>query len=350
MSLFKELRSGLRNLNVHKSLSRDLHAINEFYLTPKEREKLTAMGRLQRWVYRVLWLAVSILAKLSIFRRLLLLISLYLLLFAIHNFTKLISGYAVLFLILLLELKDKLLAHDELKAGRAIQEALRPQQCPTVAGWDVFLSSQSANEVGGDLVDCLELDEQHTAFMVGDVSGKGLPAALLAAQLQAGVEALVSHMSSLPDLAAKLNKLYCRNELKNNFISFIFLQTTAKNSKIEYVNAGHLPPIFIHAGKATELQKGGLALGLSPRQAYKKESVTPALDDVLVIYTDGVTEARNEAGDFYGEKRLFRLLESLAAGAAANIGQGIIDDIESFSGDAGRSDDVTLMILKRTEA
>lgn len=348
-SLLTEFRAAVRGLKLRKSLSYDLHSIYEFYLTPKEREKLAAMGKLQKWVYRVIWFAVSILSKLSIFRRLLLLLSLYLLLFDMQNLTKLIAGYAVLFLILLLELKDKLLAHDELQAGRAIQEALRPQHCPVVEGWDVFLSSQSANQVGGDLLDCLKIDEQHTGFMVGDVSGKGLPAALLMAQLQASVQALVSHIPSMSQLATQLNALYCRNDLKNNFISFIFLKTTSKSGLVDYVNAGHLPPVLIHGGKANELQKGGLALGLSPRQSYKKESVTLTKGDALLIYTDGVTEARNEQGKFYGEERLFRLLESLGQGSASFIGQSIISDLKAFSGDAGRSDDMTIMIIKRTE-
>ena len=154
------------------SFYQDVRSIYEFYLPPNERAKLNSMGLFKRSLYRSAWFIKSILSKLSLSRRFLLLISFFLL-FSSEDQSRFFVGYALVVVILLLELKDKLLAHDELKAGRAIQEAMRPQECPELEGWDAFLFSQSANEVGGDLVNCLQANDSRTCFMVGDVSGKG---------------------------------------------------------------------------------------------------------------------------------------------------------------------------------
>ncbi len=345
---FALVRKDLREINFRTLFFRDVRSIYYFYLTPQDREKLAAMGWMRRWLYRILWFAKSIFFKLSVMRRLLLLFSLYLII-DVQNQSRMTAGYALIFIILLLELKDKLLAHDELKAGRVIQEALRPQQCPELCGWDIFLYSESANEVGGDLINCLPIDDDHTGFMVGDVSGKGLGAALLMAQLQASVEALISHIKSLPKLAVQLNQLYCRENLANQFISFIFLQATPKSGKISFVNAGHLPPIVVGRNGLKELGKGGLALGLSHKTNYKEESVTLHSGDLLVVYTDGVTEARNPEGEFYGDTRFLQLLSTPPAPSASSLGQAIVHDVEKFAQNAGRNDDLTLMILKRTE-
>ena len=344
---FRDLFWPRHTKNNRTSFYRDVRSIYEFYLPQKERAKLNSMGWFKRSTYRSIWFVKSILSKLSVSRRFLLLLSVFFL-FSSQDESRFYIAFALVVIILLLELKDKLLAHDELKAGRAIQEAMRPQKRTELEGWDIFLYSQSANEVGGDLVNCLNINEDHTGFMVGDVSGKGLGAALLMAQLQASVEALIAHIPKLPQLVVQLNKLYCREDLQQNFISFILLQAAANKGRIDYVNAGHLPPMIISKGRVTEMEKGSLALGLSPTTKYKQESIVLGPGDMLVVYTDGVTEARNEKGEFYSDERFFHFLESLSTGSSANLGQAVINDVENFSGKAERNDDLTLMILRRT--
>jgi hypothetical protein len=136
---FGTIRRDLKETNLKTSL-RDLRAVYEFYLSAKERQELATMGWFRRWLYRVFWIIINILKKLSPFRALLLLLSI-IFLFDMENRSRMLAGYLVLFLILLLELKDKLLAHDELKAGRAVQAALRPQSCPSMSGWDAFIGN-----------------------------------------------------------------------------------------------------------------------------------------------------------------------------------------------------------------
>lgn len=348
--VFNTLRELFQQTIGRTSLRRDLESIYQFYLSSKEREQLAAMSPPKRTWFRVLWFLKSILLKLSTVRRLLLIISLFLLL-APNQQSHPFWAFFVLFLILVLELKDKLLAHDELRAGQAVQAALRPHACPGIAGWDVFFYTRSANHVGGDLIDCFEVKQDQYAFTMGDVSGKGLAAALLMAQMQASVHALAlqnPHDVSLPALVGKLNRLYCRAGLANSFISFIYLQLEPNSDIIHFTNAGHLPPLLISNRQIRELEKGGTALGLMDKAEYKEESVTLQKEDCLFIYTDGVTEARNELGEFYGEGRLWRELREHAGESARILGERIVAYLDLFVAQTPRSDDATLLILKRT--
>lgn len=343
---FGTIRRDLRDTNLKTSLGKDLRAIYEFYLSPNERAKLAAMGWFRRWLYRVLWFLKNIVTKLSAIRRLLLLLSIVLA-FSYNDPSKMNIGFVILFAVLLLELKDKLLAHDELQAGRAVQAALRPKRCPQLSGWDAWFFTRSANDVGGDLVDCIQLEEDKFGFMIGDVSGKGLGAALLMAQLQASVHALAPSAKSIPKLVSQLNELYCRGGLSNSFISFIYLDVRPDSGKVRFVNAGHLPPVVIRSGELQEFEKGDVALGLEPKARFHEEQIDLNPLDWLIVYTDGVTEARNNKGDFWGEDPFYALLRNLHSHSSHEIGERIIKAVDEFVGDAIRNDDLTFFILKR---
>ncbi|MBN1561950.1 serine/threonine-protein phosphatase [candidate division KSB1 bacterium] len=348
--LFKDffgmIRKDLKETNLKTSLGRDLRAVYEFYLSAKEREELAKMGWFRRWLYRVFWIIINILKKLSPFRRLLLLLSI-ILLFDTENSSRMLGGYIVLFIVLLLELKDKLLARDELKAGRAVQAALRPESCPTISGWDTFFYTRSANDVGGDLVDCIQLNDDRFGFMLGDVSGKGLGAALLMAQLQASVHALAPLTKSISKLVTQLNDLYCRGGLSNSFISFIYFDIRPNSGKLTFVNAGHMPPVIIRNSTLQEWSKGDAALGLEKKAKYREETLNLDANDLLIVYTDGLTEARNDRGDFWGEERFFTLLPTLTKLDCKSMGEKIVQAVDAFIGNAVRSDDLTFLIVKR---
>ena len=331
------------------SLRRDLESIYLFYLSSKEREQLAAMSLFKRAWFLFLWFFKSILAKLSVVRRLLLIIAVVLL-FAPEKNPRPLASFFLLFIVLVLELKDKLLAHDELRAGQAVQSALRPHECPNIDGWDVFFYTRSANHVGGDLIDCFRLTSDRFAFTLGDVSGKGLAAALLMAQLQAGVHVLAHQNAegTLPLLVEQLNRHYCRSELASSFISFIYLQVEPSSGIIRFVNAGHLPPLLVSSQSVRELAKGGPALGLSVLSKFTEQTVELEKEDFLFVYTDGVTDARNDLGDFYGDERLLRNLREYSADSARALGERIVTNIDLFVGQTPRSDDATLLILKRT--
>jgi sigma-B regulation protein RsbU (phosphoserine phosphatase) len=258
----------------------------------------------------------------------------------------LLSGAIILF-ILMLELKDKLLAKEELEAGRAVQNALMPPRSPEVPGWRLWLYTRSANEVGGDLVDFVRIHDRRYGVAVGDVAGKGLRAALMTAKLQATLNALVSESSSLRTFIAKLNRIFCRDCLPNLFASLLFVEFRADSGKVRLVNAGHLPPLLVRGSNVTPLQKGGVALGLMPATRFTEQSLNLRKNDLLFIYSDGLTDAQNEAGEFFGEQRLLGLLSALKDSSADQIGEALITHVNRFMGEARAADDLSIAILKR---
>jgi phosphoserine phosphatase RsbU/P len=222
--IWKEVqRHGFR-----RTINRTFVELQDFYLDADARERLPAMGKVRRAIYLVTRLLKSLFFKLTPARRILFALSVVLMLQATsverHGETTHISihfpflGIVTLLLILMLELKDKLVARSELEAGRSVQRALMPDQSPKVPGWDVWLFTRSANDVGGDLVDYMPVDNQRFGIALGDVAGKGLPAALLMAKLQATLRALAVEETSLVTLGQKTNRILCRDGLPNRFV------------------------------------------------------------------------------------------------------------------------------------
>ncbi len=307
------------------------------------------MKPIKRVGYLLVWFFRSIFQKLSPVRRLLLFLA-FLFMLGLGGEPQPFSAFCLIFLILVLELKDKLLAHDELRAGKAVQTALRPAECPDISGWEVFFHSASANHVGGDLVDCFPYGDG-VAFTFGDVSGKGLAAALLMAQIQASARILAqqNNGASAAKWVQELNRFYCRQRLASTFISFIFLPLRPNCGEIALVNAGHHPPLLLRDGEVSELPKGGPALGLTPRTLYSEISIHLDKGDALALYTDGVTDARNAAGEFFGDERLLNLLRRRWGESAETLGKSLVEALDRFVGRAPRMDDATLLILRRKE-
>lgn len=247
----------------------------------------------------------------------------------------------------MLELKDKLLAQSELAAGRSVQRALMPKQNPSVPGWGLWLMTKPANEVGGDLVDCLELDKNRFGVALADVAGKGLKAALLMVKLQATLRALAADFTSLAELGTKLNMILRRDGLPDTFASLVYFELQTDSGMVRLLNAGHMPPILLKDHRAQEIPHGTAALGVLSATNFTEQQIDLQRGDTLLIYSDGLTEARNEAGDFFGEERLFELLASLAGLAAHEIGARILGEVENFIGEAKAHDDLSLIVLQR---
>jgi serine phosphatase RsbU (regulator of sigma subunit) len=247
----------------------------------------------------------------------------------------------------MLELKDKLLARDELEAGRSVQLALMPTRPPTLAGWDIWLYTRSANDVGGDLVDYLQIDPRRLGVMLGDVAGKGLPAALLMAKLQATLRALVSGVASLGALGAEVNRILNRDGLPNRFATLVYLEIAPGSGRVRLLNAGHPPPLRLRSSGVDELPRGSIALGIAPDMDFVDQEVEIQPGETLVVYSDGITEAMNAAGDFFGDERLRAALLPSRTGTAAQAGARILDAVDAFVGEAPVHDDMSLVILTR---
>jgi hypothetical protein len=345
---FSDLFSG----EFYKQIKKDFLEIREFFVDNHREKRLEQMGRFKRTWYLIWWLIKILFLKLSSFRRILLILALFLIITANNNSDtnggKIIIGALLFFFIILLELKDKLLARNELEAGRSIQQALTPVTNPDVPGWDIWLYTRPANDVGGDLVDYLQINEERYGLAIGDVAGKGLPAALLMAKLQATLRAVAPDFPSLDKLAEKLNSIFYRDSLPNRFASMVYLEIKSDSNEIRFVNAGHFPPIITGHDQLTEMEKGAPALGIISDCTFTEESFQLNTGDLFVVYSDGVTEARNEVGEFFGDSGFKDLLIKIDGLTATLTGTKILETVDDFIGEARATDDLSMIILKRT--
>ena len=328
--------------------------LEEFYLTPADRDRLAQTRRPWRWFLLTWWLLTALLLKLTPTRRVVLVVALALLWNAQSvirlgprvraDFDTAGLGAILVIGILLFELRDKLVAKDEL---RAVQMSLMPSDPPALAGWDIWMYTRPANDVGGDLVDSLELQPGRLGIALADVAGKALPAALLMAKVQSTLRALATDVPTLGDLAARTNQILCRDGLPNRFATMVYLDVRADSGLVRLLNAGHMPPMQIADGRFHQLPLGNMALGLVPHVTYHEHQVDLAPGDTLLVYSDGVTEALNAAGEFFGDERLLALVPGVAPLSARNAGLRILDAVDRFIGECKPYDDLSIIVIKR---
>ncbi len=352
----KTLRDDLRQGGFFKNLKKEFKELESFYLDDERRALLKHMGWFRRTFKSMIWLFKSLFFHLTTVRRILLMVAV-ILFFGIsarisgadvqlQRNGSIVSLFIFLF-ILMLELKDKLLAKNELRAGRAVQEALMPEEQPLFSGWQLFLFSRPANDVGGDLVDFFTVDENQTDITLCDVAGKGLPAALFAAKMQSSLRAIAADYSSITKLSAKINEIFCRDGISSRFASLLYLRLQRNSGTVRLMNAGHLPPLLVGSAHIKELPKGDPAIGLKKGIRYKEQSVSLNPGEFLLLYSDGLTEARDENGTFYGDERLTALLKRNHGNSARQIAREILHSVKLFTGDAPKTDDLSFVILKR---
>ena len=355
--IFGTLKDDLRRGDFGQTVRRDFRELKEYMLEEERQKRLREMGRVKRWILLSWWLLKSMFFKLAPARRLLFVLGMLMIvlsrtvIYSDKNIDLNIDlngiGIVVILFVLMLELKDKLVAHDELKAGRAVQQALMPEKAPHVPGWDLWLTTRSAKEVGGDLVDFIRLTDQRCAVAIGDVAGKGLSAALLMAKLQATLRALAADSTSLSSLGASLNRIFCRDSLKNMFASLAYIELAPNSGSVRLVNAGHIPPVLIRRGVIEKLEKGGVALGIMPDATFEEQRMELQPGDTLLVYSDGLIEARNVSGEFYGEQRLHNTLSRLTGQTAEQLGERLIAEVDRFAGEEKAFDDLSIIVARR---
>ncbi len=353
--LWDDLHSGI----FRRSLWDEIREIYQFYVGREERERIAMKGPIRRGLHGAYHILKNLILKLSSFRRLLLLVSLILLLLGMQftlghkvsvNFNLKPLAYVLLLLILLLELKDKLLALDELEMGRKVQFALLPKNTPHIPGWEVWMFTRPANEVGGDLVDYLILDPRRVGLVLGDVAGKGLGAALYMAKLQATWRVLAPEAARLSIMGKKLNMIFCRDGMANKFISLVYLELAEKSGKVRVLNAGHIPPLVLQKGRVREVERGDPALGIKPGASFHEHKMSLTDGDMLLVYSDGLSEACNRQGAFFGEKRVHELFSGLGNLHPGEAGMRLVSEADTFTGDARPHDDLSIIILKKVPA
>ena len=196
----------------------------------------------------------------------------------------------------------------QIEEAREIQRRLLPKEIPQVCGCDISFAWQPAQAVSGDYFDVLKLDEDRVALCIADVSGKGLPAALLMSNVQAAVRAFASAETSPAELCARVNRVVSSNIADDKFITLFYCVIDCKAGKLAYANAGHNPAILVREdGGVVRLETGGAVLGPFPESGYEQGEVEIRRGDRVLLFTDGMTEAMDESGEEFGEERLMRL-------------------------------------------
>jgi sigma-B regulation protein RsbU (phosphoserine phosphatase) len=247
------------------------------------------------------------------------------------------------------QMVEKERLEKELSIARNIQKSLLPGSVPVVQGLELAQTSMPCYEVGGDYHDYIECGEGRLGLVVGDVTGKSTPAALVMASVQASLRALTMQPGLEPAvLISMINNLLFRSTEPNRFVSFFFGVLDTCTGRMEFVNAGHNPPIQIGCdGSARDLLGGGMVLGLFENAPYKSHKTVLAPGELLLLFTDGLTEANNPEGEEFGEQRLSQTAHRLRHLDAARICQGILDEVARFQQGMKPHDDLTLVVAKK---
>ena len=355
--LYDTLKNDISEGGFKGNITTDFEELKEFFLNDERKKRLTGMGKVSRFFYMSWWLLSELLLKLTPARRLVLVFGIALLVLPgrlgmsssevdLSTNTSIFGGILILF-VLMLELKDKLVAKDELGVGRTVQNALMSERNPIVPGWKIWLFTEPANDVGGDLVDIIELADDKYGVTIADVSGKGLGAALLMAKLQTIIRALSPDYISLSKMFEKVNSTFFKDIMPNSFASLVYIQLFKNNNEIEIVNAGHLPPIIIRDNSINHLEKGNVALGLMGESKFVSEKLLLNNGDYFVAFSDGVTEARNVMGEFFGLEKLSEFIDKATFNSPEELGQKLLLQVKYFIGEAKPHDDLSIVVLKK---
>ena len=325
-----------------------------------EVKQLPAWKRPLRIALQLFWAMMN---KLTPARRVILLIALSLLFFSGFKFEfadhstlevnfELFS--ALLFLLLLsLELADKVTMKRDLEIAREIQTWLVPSTPPVIPNAEVAFYTRAQNSVAGDYYDAFyPVGDASTGdkllLVMADVAGKSVPAALLMATLQASLRTIASEGLALTDLATRLNHYACAHSLGGQrFTTAVLAEFDPATRNLTFVNAGHNSPVIRRANSATErLESGGLPLGITPEATFPSSQVTLQTGDTLVLFTDGVVEAFNSAGEEFSDPRWINIIRGLPNCNAQQTLQFLMKSVEEFVGVTRQSDDITCLVLR----
>jgi sigma-B regulation protein RsbU (phosphoserine phosphatase) len=310
----------------------------------------------------------AILEKLTPVRRVLLLAGLILVVFPSGGFeytnrsghVEVVSldlhvwGALLILVVLLLELADRVVMKRDLEIAKDIQTWLLPGAPLQIPGYEIAYATRPANTVAGDYYDVIlrpgaTASEGRILFVVADVAGKSIPAAMLMATFQASLRTLCETNAGLEEILISLNRYACSNSQGGaRFTTAFFTELDPAAAELRYVNAGHNAPMLKRASGALErLDEGGLPLGIFPETSYCAGTTHLNDGDWLVIFTDGVIEALNSYGDEYGEARLTGLMDGALSGAPAEMLRRLLSSLDSFAANTPQHDDMTCLLIKR---
>jgi hypothetical protein len=236
----------------------------------------------------------------------------------------------------------------ELQLARRIQQSFLLEQFPARKRLEVHATNLSSKQVSGDFYDVVPLGDDGLLLAIADVSGKGVPAALLSSMLQASLRTQAASGAGCASMMSRINTLVCDRGSTGQFATFFLAAVNERDMTLTFTNAGHNFPILFRAqGERKLLEKGGLVVGMMDGVFYEEECVPLAAGDRIVLYTDGVTEAAREDHEMFGEERLMTLVESLPrALSARDTVDHVLAGLREFLGETEAGDDITVMVLR----
>ncbi len=255
-------------------------------------------------------------------------------------------GAAMQSIRLLAESVERKVFEEELKIARRIQMQMLPGEPPSLEGFELFGVTVPSRQVGGDYYDFVVVDGRWLVVVVADVSGKGIPASILTATLQATVRSNADAQTNPVGMMGRLNRLLYRNTSASEFATVFYAVVDLENGRARYANAGHDFPFVLGNGGSRQLVESGLVLGCIDEFEYHENHFDIPDGGALVVFTDGVTDSETRSGEAYGAGRLRAVLERHAGESARELCRRVIEDVRTF-GDGENQDDLTLVVLKR---
>lgn len=338
---------------IERLIKNESAAVYEFYKT--EIPPATPFqNKLKRSIIFARSLFNAFLLKLSAARRVFYLSALLIFVIGlfVNNDAYLIFSFLIINFLLAFELADKLIVRDDLELAKKIQTSLMPEKPPSNEFYDITAHSEAAQHVGGDYFDLIESKKSGKTFIViGDISGKGMAAALYMVRVQAIVHFLIENHSDVKEIIIELKKYFAKR-LKREYFLTITIASVDHKGNIRFCRAGHTP-IYHYVksqNEVLELNPKGLAIGLNDRGIFEKtlseETIKTEKDDILFFFTDGVTEMMNVNKLQFGEERIKKIIVENADKSPDEIKHKILDTVKRFRADAPVNDDLSLVLLK----
>ena len=348
--------------DLQRVFTRDTRAMVSFFTQGTEQERVTWRDLLRHPFRNTRQFFVAFSMRLTAARRVLYAAGVILFLIGVfdvitfspedgsgqNGLVKLLAAFALIHLILLLEVADRLTLKHELNVARDIQRAMLPAGTLTLGNIEAHGETQPANTVGGDFFDILPRADGQVLIILGDVAGKGTPAALMMALFLAMTRTLLDESLPPTVLALRLNEQLMRHAPRSRFITAFIALCDPRTGAVRYVNAGQNPPMVRRlSGHIEWLAPTGMALGLSRRATFTEASLILGAGDVLLAYSDGITEAESPAGVAFEEDGLRVLADQMGGLGAGLVARRVIDEVKAHTDDSVLFDDLTVLVCRR---
>jgi len=235
---------------------------------------------------------------------------------------------------------------QELDTAARIQANLMPKEIPRIPGYELAARNVPSRTVGGDFYDLIQFDKSHLGTVIADVSGKGIPGAILMASARASLRAYLEDPHSVKDVISRLNRVLYRDTGPEQFVSLFYGMLDTSDRTLTYTNAGHNAPVVFRDHERVSLEKGGPILGVFQDALYEEEQIHLLPGDTVLLYTDGITEAERD-GESFGLGRLLELVQANVSRSSVEIVDRVIEEVAEFSGTSPQNDDRTIILLKK---